>query len=314
MSNTEAPYEFKLGMYIGELQMPFEESLDTAKELGAQYLFCGSYSDGRRLSELADKEMDQVAEAVAARGLEFLFIDSGGLFKPVHLAQLELGKMLEHEQFNEQFQSLKLLLEVSRRLGVPAVACSSFAWPEEYTAGKPTWPMRWATRGGIISDLDMEKLVEAFSMIAEVAESHDIDIALMMMQWNYTNTSGNLRRIVEAVGSSRLKALWCPADNRNCGEIDNATAGFNNLRPYLHAIHAKDLHTIDGSKLEFDYKPIGEGDVDYPTILRNLRDHRCDAVISVATHFLPASGSRLEAMQINYANLRRLIAEVEAEG
>ena len=55
---------------------------------------------------------------------------------------------------------------------------------------------------------------------------------------------------------------------------------------------------------------IGERDVDYPTILHNLRDNRCDVVLSIATHFLPASGSRLEAMQTNYANIRRLIGEL----
>ena len=55
---------------------------------------------------------------------------------------------------------------------------------------------------------------------------------------------------------------------------------------------------------------IGERDVDYPTILRNLRDNRCDVVLSIATHFLPASGSRLEAMQTNYTNIRRLIGEL----
>ena len=119
--------------------------------------------------------------------------------------------------------------------------------------------MRWATRGGIISDGDMEKLVEAFSMFADLAEKYDIDIAFLMMQWNYGNTSRNFRRIVEAVGSRRFKALWCPADNYNCGEVDNATAGFENLRPYLHGVHAKDLRTINGSTLEFEYTPIGEG-------------------------------------------------------
>ena len=49
--------------------------------------------------------------------------------------------------------------------------------------------------------------------------------------------------------------------------------------------------------------------MDYPTILRSLRDRGSDAVLSVATHFLPPSGSREEAMRINYANLKRLIAE-----
>ena len=308
MTDTANNYEFKLGMYLGELQLPFEESLATARDLGAQYVWCGTHSENRALFELPDAEIDKAASLVEAHGLKFFFIDSGGAFKQVHLAELEMGKMLEHAQFKQHFDRLMRSMAVSARLGVGAVSCSSFAWPAEYTAGKPTWPMRWATRGGIIADVDMEKLVEAFSLIADAAESYNIDVAFMMMQWNYTNTSGNLRRIFEAVGSPRLRALWCPADNVNCGETDNATAGFENLRPYLHGVHAKDLHTIDGSKLDFEYTPIGEGDVDYPTILQNLRDHHCDVVVSVATHFVPASGSRLEAMHTNFANLRRLIA------
>jgi sugar phosphate isomerase/epimerase len=310
MSDTQKPYEFKLGMYLGELRQPFEESLTTARDLGARYVWCGTHSQNRILAQLSDAEIDRAAQQVAAHGLEIFLLDGGGLFKPVHLAELELGKMLEHEQFKQHYGLLKRSMEVAARLGVGAVACSSFAWPAEYTAGKPTWPMRWATRGGIISDVDMEKLVEAFSMLAELADNHNLNIALLMMQWNYANTSRNFRRIVEAVGSRRFKALWCPADNFNCGETDNATAGFENLRPYLHGVHAKDLRTINGAKLEFEYTPIGEGDVDYPTILRNLRDNNCDVVLSIATHFLPASGSSVEAMRTNYANMRRLIGQI----
>ena len=201
--------------------------------------------------------------------------------------------MLEHAQFKEHFTKLERAMEVSARLGIGAVGCSSFAWPAEYTGGKPTWPMRWATRGGIISDGDMAKLVEAFSMFADLAEKHDVNIAFLMMQWNYGNTSRNFRRIVEAVGSRRFKALWCPADNYNCGEVDNATAGFENLRPYLHGVHAKDLRTINGSTLEFEYTPIGEGPHRLPDdpaqpARQSLRRHPVDC------HPLP-TGKRLAA-------------------
>jgi sugar phosphate isomerase/epimerase len=75
----------------------------------------------------------------------------------------------------------------------------------------------------------------------------------------------------------------------------------------------KDLHVIDGVRLKFEYRPLGTGDVDYLTILRNLRAYRCDAVLSLATHFKPPSGSRVEAMEINCTNLKRLISKVEAE-
>ena len=144
-------------------------------------------------------------------------------------------------------------------------------------------------------------------MLAEQAERHGVDIALLMMQWNYTNTTEHLCRIFEAVGSARLKAIWCPADNFNCGELDVATAGFTNVRPYLNTLHLKDLHVTDGYNLDFEYRPLGDGEIDFVSIFRSLTEHDCDVVLSVATHFVPPSGSRKEAMTINYAKLNHLL-------
>ena len=45
---------------------------------------------------------------------------------------------------------------------------------------------------------------------------------------------------------------------------------------------------IDGRRLKFEYRPLGDGDVDYLTILRRMRDHGCDVFLSLATHFRPA--------------------------
>ena len=72
------------------------------------------------------------------------------------------------------------------------------------------------------------------------------------------------------------------------------------------------LHVIDGIHLNFEYRSLGDGDVDYLTILRKLREHRCDAVLAAATHLTPPSGSAEEAMRINHANLKALICKVEA--
>ena len=63
----------------------------------------------------------------------------------------------------------------------------------------------------------------------------------------------------------------------NCGERDVATSGFVNVRPYLHSLHLKDLHIIDGKRLDYQYRPVDEGDVDFLTVLRSLRENRCDA-------------------------------------
>ena len=222
--------------------------------------------------------------------------------------------MEKHAEFRAEMDSLVRTMEVAAHLGVAAVNTFTFAWPGEYSAGKPTWPMRWLTRGGIIADVDMDKVVKALSLIAEQAERHGVDVALGMMPWNYTNTTGNFRRVAERVGSRRIKVMWGPADNTNCGEWDVATAGFHNVRPYLYGLHLKDLRVNDGLKLDFDYCPIGEGDVDYLTVLRQLRDHDCDAILSLSTHYRPPGGTAEDAMRTNHANLTALIKQVKAEG
>ena len=306
-------YRFKLGMYLPELRLPFDEALAKAKDIGAEYVWFNSLPDEPPIAEMSDAEIDRMGERVAQHGLEIFVIGASNPFKALHLTDLDLDTLETHPAFRKEFDNFKRSLEVALRLGISAVNIFTFAWPGEYTAGKPTWPMRWRTRGGVIADIDMEKLVKAFSMVADEAEQCEIDVAFSMMPWNYTNTTGNFRRVAEAVGSKRIKVMWGPADNTNCGESDAATAGFDNVRPYLHGLHLKDLRVIDGLHLDFEYCPIGEGDVDYLTVLRNLRDHRCDAVLSVATHFKPPSGSAEEAMHINYANLKALIHKVEAE-
>lgn len=306
-------YRFKLGMYLPELRLPFDEALAKAKDIGAEYVWFNSLPDEPPIAEMSDAEIDRMGERVTQHGLEIFVIGASNPFKGLHLTDLDLDTLETDPAFCKEFDNFKRSVQVALRLGIPAVNIFTFAWPGEYSAGKPTWPMRWRTRGGVIADIDMEKLVKAFSMVAEEAERYNVDVALSMMPWNYTNTTGNFRRVAEAVGSERLKVMWGPADNTNCGESDTETTGFGNVRSYLHGLHLKDLRVIDGLHLNFEYCPIGEGDVDYLTVLRNLRDHRCDAVLSVATHFQPPSGSAEEAMRINYANLKVLIHKVEAE-
>jgi sugar phosphate isomerase/epimerase len=138
--------------------------------------------------------------------------------------------------------------------------------------------MRWLTRGGYIADVDMEKLIKAFSLVLEQAEHYGVDLSLSMMPWNYTNTTGNFQRLAERLNSKRLKVTCGPADNLNSGEWDVASAGFLNVRPYLHTLHIKDLRVLDGLRLKFEYCPLGEGDVDYPAILRSIWEQRSDSV------------------------------------
>ncbi len=311
-------HNFKLSMFLTEPQLPFEEALDLAAELGIRYLWymCNGEVSGRSeekaLVDMSGAEIDEMQAKAQSRNLEFFLLLNRPHFKGIHLTELGLDDMEKHPTFKRDFDELVRTMEIAAHLGVPVVNTFSFLWPGEL-AGKQIWPMRWMTRGGIICDFDMDKLVKAFSLIMEQAECHDVDVAVSMMPWNYTNTTSNFRRVAERVGSRRMKVMWGPADNTNCGEWDTATAGFHNLRPYLYGLHIKDLRVNAGLSLDFEYCPFGEGDTDYLTVFRNLRDHNCDVFVSLSTHFQPPGGTNVDAMRINAANVMKLLEQVEEE-
>lgn len=300
-------HTFKLGMFLNELRLPLDEGLEVANELGVEYVWFTQIVGRRPIAELSDNEIDEIGKTITNAGLKHMKISAGSPFKFVDLTEVTVDTLERHEEFRADFRAMVRSMEIANRLGVGAVSVYSFAWPGEYTAEKPTWPMRWMTRGGIISDVEMDKLVKAYSLMVEQAEKHNIDLVLSMMPWNYTNTTGNFRRVAERIGSDRIKAMWGPADNYNCGESDVSTSGFVNIKPFVFGIHVKDLRVNDGFKLDFDYVPFGQGHIDYRTVFRSIRDRGLDPFVSVSTHWTPENGSPVDAMRTQVKNVKALI-------
>ena len=315
-------HAFTLGVFVGELKIAdFDRALERVRSIGAEHILVHALGDEGSIGELTDAQADRFGKRLAAHGVRPRLI-GGNVFKEVHLADLEIGAMAEHPQFEQHFTRLVRGMQIGARLGFHDVCTFTFAWPGEYTPGgpqgrvSPTWPMRWATRGGIIGRSEMDKLEKAFTLMLEQAERYDVNLVLMQMPWNYTNTTGNFRRIAERLDSPRIRVMWGPADNVNCGESDTATAGFRNVRPYVHGLHMKDLRVDHGPDLDFTYCPIGQGHTDYRTVLRNLHEHGVPAFLSVASHYVPPGrdprdpAACEEALRANYRTVEALVDEV----
>ena len=223
---TDQSYRFKLGMFLEELGLPFDEALAVARDIGAEYVWFSHIPDEPEIARMSDDAIDRMANRVADHDLKLLLISALAPFKQIHLTDIDASSPIDNEEYHSQLDDLGRSMRIAKRLGVGAVLAYTFAWPGEYNAAKPTWPMRWLTRGGVIADVDMDKLKAAFSPVIEQAERHDVDLVLAMMPWNYTNTSSNFRRLAEHLGSDRVKVMWGPADSINCGERDAAAAGF----------------------------------------------------------------------------------------
>ncbi len=307
--STDTPYRFKVGMCL-QAGMPFGRAVALARETGVSY---GWFDIDFAVDGVGDGGVDAVGDLLARNGIE-PFLVGNNVFSRITLIDLDADRPLDHPELRRDVGRLVEAMEAAVRLGVGAVITHGFLWPGNWSM----WPMRWLTGGGVIAEADMMRLVRVYEIALEYSERYDLDLVVGNLPWGYTASTTNFRLLAERIGSPRLKFMWHPSDNLTCGEWDPATAGFRNVRPYLHSLHVKDLHVrptdgIHRQNKDTDYRPIGEGDVDYPAILRSMRDTRSDAVLAVYGHFIPEGGTHEDAMRINIANMQRMVAEVEAE-
>ena len=152
-------YRFKLGMYLPELQLPFDQALAKAKEIGVESVWFNRLYQEAEIAQLSDAEADRMAQRVQRHGLEIFLLSAGSSFKHIHLTELDKDKPTANDLFQKDLAELVRCMEIASRIGVGAVGAFTFAWPGEYSAGKPTWGMRWLTRGGYIAEVDMKKWV-----------------------------------------------------------------------------------------------------------------------------------------------------------
>ncbi len=315
MGETNQQQHFlKFAVWLDEMKLPFDEALAAAKKIGAEYVWFAELPGETDIAEMSDAEVDRMGTRVARHDLKLYQICAGHPFHYIRLMDLQPDSIQGHPAFRKDFNALIRGMQIAARLGVSAVLAYGLSWPGEWsqrgrTWGRsPTWPMRWATRGGIIAADDMDKLINIFSLVLEQAEKYNVDVVLGMRPFHYISTTVHFRLLVERLGSPRLKLQLSPGDSLLSAECDVATAGFTHVRPYLHGLHIKDVRVIDGPKGKYEWCPFGEGDVDYPTLIGRLLEHRSDVFLGVATHFRPSSESDVEAMEINFANVTSLIS------
>ena len=197
MSST---YAFKMGMFFDETGLPFEQAAALAQELGARYTEFFVHPD-----QLTAQYATHCRRVLDDAGLQAHAMGSApNPFKQIHIDQIALDELPTNPEFTHDLGLARRSMEFAQIVGAPNVLVSGFAWPGEFQNGRrvsPTWPQRYAAGGGIIPPAELDKLAKAFTIIAELAEGQDMNVAISVHPWEYANTSRNYRRIVERVNS-----------------------------------------------------------------------------------------------------------------
>lgn len=206
-----------------------------------------------------------IRQAVAETGVELVALS--GTYNMIHpdIAVRETG-----------LRRLGVLLDAARELGIPLVTlCTGTRDPVDQWAHHPdnATPEAWA-----------DLLAEMAKAVA-LAEDAGVDLGIEPEQANVVTSAEDGIRLVEALGSERIRFVLDPANLFEVADRDTARTivakAVDQLAGRIAMAHAKDRNP-DGS-----FATAGTGVVDFPDFLARLQSVGFDG--SVVTHGLSAA-------------------------
>jgi sugar phosphate isomerase/epimerase len=152
-----------------------------------------------------------------------------------------------------------------RLLGTKVITlCTGTRDPDDMWRGHPgnRRPDAWAD------------LLGAMEQVLAVAEEHDLWLAVEPETANVVDSPAEARRLLDQLGSPRLKIIIDPANLFHAEDLPRQRAildaAFDLLGPDIVLAHAKDVRVVDGT---VRHVAAGTGVLDYPyylTLLRHL--------------------------------------------
>lgn len=245
--------------------MPMETLLGRARDYGNtclqlsfdSFLECGSGPDGN--IEMVDSYDAAFLRRLRARleSLELQVVAVNGIFNGAHP---------DASVREEGLRRFALLAEVVGEIGCGIISLSSGSRnPAQVWQGHPdnTTEAAWAD-----SRDTMKKL-------AGIAEKHGLTLAIETEAANVVDTPERARRMMDEVGSKRLKMIMDCANLFHEGEAQPGNVGPRMREAFaaygrdVVVAHGKDIRAGEG----IDFCAAGEGIVDFPLFFSLLREY-----------------------------------------
>ena len=209
----------------------------------------------KNVLDLSDDELDRTKAALDQHGIGVAAIGS------------PIGKIPITDPFASHLDAFHRTLAIARHLESPYVRVFSFFMPpgEE--------PAR-----------HRDAVLRRLTALVRAAEAADITLLHENERHIYGDTPDRCHDLLTAIGSSRLGAVWDPANFVNRG-VRPFAEGYELLRPFIAYVHVKDAVLGEAGAV-----PAGKGDGDWPATITALRDSGFDGFFALEPHL--ARGGR----------------------
>ena len=134
---------------------------------------------------------------------------------------------------------------------------------------------------------NLKRIIEKFQKPLEIIESEDITMGIENEPSTFVGNGRELALFLEELGSKNVKAIWDPGNDifDPAGEIPYPD-GYKYVKDEIVHVHIK-----DGIRQGEEGKPecvaFGEGEIDYPSQLKALKEDGYTDYLSLETHWRP---------------------------
>ena len=286
----------KLGVITDGISREFEHALSVMNEFGLTQAELQFLWD-KEVGDLSDAQLDRVQRLVTAHGVEVSCI-SRHIFGGLALADLSTTA----KAYLEHLAALERCIDMARALDCPRVRIMSFR--KEM--------ILFGSRGADVWNVAQGAWDKARALIAgavEIAEDRDITIVVETGNNAITNSAFLACKMIDEVGSDRLKLLWDPANALYSTEVPYPD-GYDALSGgYLGHVHIKDV-VVEISKATIACCQLNTGHMApyLKAIARALADDGYSGAISLESVYRPDGGSFEDGFRASVGALKALFA------
>lgn len=261
----------KLSVITDEISMDFEHALDVMLEYGVKAAELRSLWNVN-IADLTDEQVGKAKAALDSRGMTVSCLASP-LFKCDLHASGDRAEGRTHQakdrSLDQQMAVLDRCVQLAGVFDTAIIRVFSF----------------WR-RGELTESIEAE-IVRALKEAAARAETAGVILGLENEHACYLGTGEEIGRVIRAVNSPALRAVWDPG-NAFCAHEAPYPNGYEAVRDLVVHVHVKDAVWEGGNPR---FVCIGDGNLDYVGQFRALQADGYQGYLSLETHYKPGGAA-----------------------
>ena len=279
---------FTITGFSDEISEVTVEQFKHLNTLGIEY-FEPRGIDGKNIAELSDEDVAILKEKMQKYGIKVSSIGS------------PIGKISITDDFEAHKEKLLRVIKTAKALGTKYIRVFSFFIPKDEAPEKYT-----------------DEVIFRMKEMAKLAEENDIILLHENEKGIYGDIAPRCRKILEAVNSPNLRAVFDPANFVQCGQ-KVYPEGYELLKDYVVYVHIKD------AKENGDVVPAGYGLGNVGNVLGSLKASGYKGFLSLEPHLgsfkglenlelddkmTELEGSTPEKFTLAYDSLKAILKEI----